>query len=66
MPVYDPNTPLSPGLASVKKLAVSVFSTGAALVTYLTTGDPTAAEAIAAIAAFVTTNVAVYEVRNES
>lgn len=61
---YDPNSPLPPKLQSVRKLLVSVFSTGAALVTFLTTGDPTAVEAISAIGAFVAANYGVYQAAN--
>lgn len=61
---YDPNSPLPPNLQRIRKLLVSVFATGAALVTWLLSEPQSAVEIAGAVAAFVTTNIAVYETKN--
>lgn len=61
---YDPNSPLSPKLQSVRKLLVSVFATTSALVTWLATEPHTAIEIFGAVSAWGATNFGVYQAAN--
>lgn len=64
MTEFDPNTPVSPALAKIRKLVVSLVTTGAALGTWLATEDHTAAELVAAAVGFVVANYGVWKATN--